>query len=263
MKRIISKLLRVFSISFIGMLIMLPKAGFAENTMKSETAFQVKKMTKKELRKLREENAIKKEKTAGEYTLGKDDIIEINVRRHPEFSGQFPIGANGKIQYPFVGDVELSGLTKTEATEKITKILSVYVESPEIDITIMGYNSKVVYVMGMVARPGKYSMRSEFWPVREAVLAAGLPRENIASLRRAVIIRPIDGQKPIVKKVNLLALLYNGDLKLNYDLQSGDIVYLPSTALYKISTVLDQVVSPFYRGAVTYETYDDIKNHND
>ena len=130
-------------------------------------------------------------------------------------------------------------------------------ESPEVDITIVGYNSKVIYVVGMVARPGRYSMRAEYMPVREAVMDAGLPRENIASLRRAVIIRPLEGQKPITKKVNLLTLLYGGELRINYDLKSGDIVYLPSTALYKVSTVLSQIVSPFYQSSSAYNVWEE------
>lgn len=86
---------------------------------------------------------------------------------------------------------------------------------------------------------------------------AGLPRENIASLRRAVIIRPMEGQKPITKKINLLNLIYGGEVKNNYDLKTGDIVYLPSTALYKISTVLSQIVAPFYQSSTAYSTYEE------
>ncbi|RKY37256.1 MAG: hypothetical protein DRP78_01570 [Candidatus Omnitrophota bacterium] len=200
---------------------------------------------------------IKKEQY-GEYTLGKDDLIEISVRRHLEFSGRFVVEPDGKIQYPFVGDIQLGGLNKTEAIEKIKKFLVEYIESPEVDIIIAEYNSKVVYVVGQVARPGKYRMHAEFMPVREAIIAAGLPRENIASLRRAVIIRPVANTRPVVKKINLLRLIYKGDLKINYDLKSGDILYVPSTLLYKVNTVLEQVFSPLLRGASGYSTYDDL-----
>ncbi len=256
MKIKILRISKVFCIGLIGVLLLLPKPLLAENVMKEEVKFTARQ--KREVRKaLRKKNAIKKEQYNGEYTLGKDDVIQINVRRHPEFSGRFPIGANGKIQYPFIGDIDLNGLTKTEASAKITSTLSVYVESPEVDVSIIEYNSKVIYIVGMVARPGRYSMRAEFMPIREAIMDAGLPRENIASLRRAVIIRPMEGDKPIVKKVNLLNLLYGGQLKINYDLKSGDIVYLPSTALYKISTVLSQIVAPFYQSSSAYNVYEE------
>ena len=248
--------LRIFQISFIGILLLLSKPVSAQNVMDEDANFTVKQKRAAE-QELRKRSTIKKEKFIGEYTLGKDDFIEITMRRHPEFSGRFPIGANGKIQFPFIGDLSLAGLTKKEASAKLTSILSIYVEAPEVDVTIVQFNSKVVYVVGMVARPGKYPMKAEFMPVRDAVMDAGLPRENIAALRRAVIIRPIEGQKPVVKKVNLLNLIYGGDLKVNYDLMSGDIVYLPSTALYKVSTVVSQVVAPFSQSSSAYNVYED------
>lgn len=211
----------------------------------------------------KQDNPIQKEKEGvAEYTLGKEDVIDIAVRRHSEFSGKFKLGSDGKIQYPFIGDIDLKGLTKAEAEKKISGIISEYIESPEVDITIAEFNSKVVYVFGLVAHPGKYKMQGEYMPVREAILAAGLPREDIAALRRAVIIRPQEGEDPIVKKVNLLSLLYEGNLNLNYDLKSGDIVYVPSTVMYKVSTVMEQVLGPAYRGAVIYNTVDDINNNN-
>ncbi|MCP4650133.1 MAG: polysaccharide export protein [PVC group bacterium] len=222
----------------------------------AKTNFSAEAKQKRVQKKKLNPDLIKKEKH-GEYTLGKDDVINITVRRHTEFSGRFPVGPNGKIQYPFVGDVDLAGLNKNQATKKITGILAKFVATPEVDITIVEYNSKVVYVVGLVGYPGKYKMRSEFMPVREAILAAGLPREHIASLRRAIIIRPVEGEKPIVKKVNLLSLLYDGNLKLNYDLRSEDIVYVPSTALYKVSTILEQIVSPFTRSSGAYNIWEE------
>jgi len=220
---------------------------------------RMKQLEKERKASARENNKIKKEEY-GEYTLGKDDVITISVRRHPEFSGAFPLGPNGKIQYPFVGDIDLGYLTKSEAREKITDILSVYVTSPEVDITITAYNSKTVYVLGSVAGPGKYSMRAEFMPVREALLAAGLPRENITALRRAVIVRPMPEGKAITKKVNLLDMLYNGNLKLNYDLRSGDIVYVPATVLFKVTTVLDQVLNPAFKATSIYDDVQDVRD---
>ncbi|MBU4334615.1 MAG: polysaccharide biosynthesis/export family protein, partial [Candidatus Omnitrophica bacterium] len=43
------------------------------------------------------------------YTLGVNDVIQINVMRHPEVSGEFRINSEGKIQYEFVGDIVIQG----------------------------------------------------------------------------------------------------------------------------------------------------------
>ena len=45
------------------------------------------------------------------YTLGPDDVIDITVARHAEFSGIFPVNPDGKIQYKFIGDLDVNGYT--------------------------------------------------------------------------------------------------------------------------------------------------------
>ena len=91
------------------------------------------------------------------YTLGAEDVIEISTQRHPEVSGHFIINSEGKIQYNFLGDVVVEGLTKDQVKEKLTKLLSTYIVSPEVMVTITGYNSKVVLLWGRLVTQGKSS----------------------------------------------------------------------------------------------------------
>ena len=75
--------------------------------------------------------------------------------RHPEFSGTYPVNLEGKIQYKFVGDIPVSGLTKLELKDKLITILTKYVIDPDIDVTISQYISKVIFIVGEVGAPGK------------------------------------------------------------------------------------------------------------
>lgn len=70
------------------------------------------------------------------YTLGADDVVQITVMDHPDFSGTYLIGLEGKIQYKFVGDMDVRGMTKGQLEDKIKKIISQYVISPEVNVTI-------------------------------------------------------------------------------------------------------------------------------
>jgi len=56
--------------------------------------------------------AVNNASEAVRYTLGPDDIINVTVQRHPEFTGDFPINKEGKIQFRYVGDIDVNGLTK-------------------------------------------------------------------------------------------------------------------------------------------------------
>lgn len=175
------------------------------------------------------------------YTLGPDDVVEITVMRHPEFSGTYPIDQEGKLQYKFVGDMFVSGMTKLELEKKINEIISRYVIAPEVNVTVKEYRSKVFYVLGEVGAPGKYYMRSENISVRDAVVMAGLPTQA-AAMRKTRIITPNEnGGK--VRSVDIYALLYGGDLKKNLIMKPGDFLYVPSTIMAKVFRVISPASS--------------------
>ena len=177
------------------------------------------------------------------YTLGPEDVIEITVLRHPEFTGVYPVNLEGKIQYKFVGDIDVTGLNKKELEREIRVLLGKFVISPDVNVTILEYKSKVIYVLGEVGRPGKYFMKSETINVREAVVEAGLPT-TAASMRRSRIITPSDDGKAKTKNVDLFAVLYGGELKNNVEMKPGDILYVPATVMAKIMRVISPVTAP-------------------
>ncbi|MDD4900072.1 MAG: polysaccharide export protein [Candidatus Omnitrophica bacterium] len=174
------------------------------------------------------------------YTLGPDDVVDISVLRHQEFSGVYPVNQEGKIQYKFVGDLEVTGMTKTQLEAKIKEIISSYVINPEVNVTITEFKSKVIYILGEVGQPGKFYMRSESIPVREAVVQAGLPT-LAAAMRRCLLITPDKSGKPKSRPVDLYAVLYGGDLKKNVEMVPGEVLYVPATVMAKIVRVISPV----------------------
>lgn len=187
------------------------------------------------------------------YTLGNGDVLQITMRNQPEFSGQFVIGPDGKIQYTFVGDIEAAGLTKGQLKERLIKELDRFVKVPEVSIAITAYNSKNIYVLGEVTRPGQYPMKGDNISLRDAIVAAGLPTRE-AALRRVYIIK-FDAEKIIPKKVDLFALLYRGRMKYNLNLVPGDIVVVPSTVPSEVNRALEQLLSPLFKAAVVERLY--------
>lgn len=173
------------------------------------------------------------------YTLGPDDVVEVTVMRHPEFSGTYPVNQEGKLQYKFVGDIQVTGMTKVQLEDKIRGIVSKFVISPEVNVTITEYKSKVFYVLGEVGQPGKYYMRSEEISVRDAVVMAGLPTQA-AAMRKSKIITPSEkgGREQMV---DMYGLLYGGDLHKNLMMRPGDFLYVPSTVMAKVFRVISPV----------------------
>ena len=183
----------------------------------------------------------------GPYTLGRDDVMQIIVRNQPDFSGEFIVGPEGSIQYNYLGDIPVSGMTKYEVQQVIEKMLAKYIRVPSVTVTIIGYNSKAVYVVGEVYRPGKYIMRGDVIKLREAIIAAGLPT-NTAALSRTHVIKP-DVSNPQVRKVDLKRILYKGKLEEDIELYPGEIVVVPSTVLASVNNFLSQLLNPVTHAA--------------
>lgn len=183
----------------------------------------------------------------GPYTLGRDDVIQIDVRNQPEFSGHYQIGFDGRIQYSYIGDIPIAGLTKYEVQQVLEKLLEKYIRVPSVGVQILAYNSKVVYVIGEVRSPGKFIMRGDAIKLREAILAAGLPT-RYAALKRVHVIQPALAE-PRVRVINVKKILYKGKLKDDVDLFPGEIVVIPSTVLSSVNLFLGDLLSPITRGA--------------
>lgn len=184
------------------------------------------------------------------YTLGPDDVIKITVQKHPEISGTYSVNLEGKIQMDMVGDIIVNGLSKKELEEKIARIISGYVDNPDISVTILEYRSKVYYVIGEVGSPGKYYMRSESIPIREAVVEAGLPTLT-AAMRKCRLITPAKDGMATTENVDLYSVLYGGDLDKNPEMHPGDFLYVPSTVMAKAIRVIAPVAGPVSSAAAT------------
>ncbi len=177
------------------------------------------------------------------YLLGPEDIIRIVVWENPEISGEFKVDPAGNITMLIIGEIRVEGLTTTELEKILYEKLGKYIEDPKITITILGYFSKKVYILGQVIQPGKYSIGGEYITIREAILKAGLPTKD-ADLKRVKIITPGKPQ-PVTKIINLHKILYKGDLEKDIKLDSGDVVYIPMALIPRITDTLGRISSPF------------------
>jgi polysaccharide export outer membrane protein len=187
------------------------------------------------------------------YTLGPNDIVDIEVLRHPEFSDKYVINEDGKIQYKFVGDIYVKGMSKQELEDKVKKVLTKYLVSPEVSVTILEYGSKVFYMMGEIGTPGQFTMKSDGITLREAIHLAGLPTIN-ASLRKCRLVTPTSNGQYKIRVVDLYSLLYYGDLRDNIVIRPGDIFYVPSTSVTKAIRILSPITTLVGLSASTIES---------
>jgi polysaccharide biosynthesis/export protein len=120
-----------------------------------------------------------------EYRLQPGDTLEISIAGLPDLRQRAPIGLDGAIALPLIGQTKVGGLSISEAREQITHDLSNKVyrqitsdgrEIPKLilpeDIVINAVEYRPIYVSGDVARPGEYVFRPGM-TVRHAIAISG------------------------------------------------------------------------------------------
>ena len=104
-----------------------------------------------------------------EYRIGPLDMVQVVVWEHPELTspmGQYqPAGqkvtTDGKLFYPYAGELQAAGLTAQELRVEITKRLSDKIlNDPQVDVRVSEYKSLKAVVSGEVKSPG-YAYFSE------------------------------------------------------------------------------------------------------
>lgn len=188
------------------------------------------------------------EQAMADYKLGPGDILTITVWDHPELTipaGTFRsaeqagtlVAEDGSIFYPYCGIVPVAGKTTREVRAILAQRLSKVIEKVQIDVRVISYRSKRVYLVGEVARPGQQSITDIPMTVLEAVnLAGGFTKD--ADHSQVLLTRA--GK---TWRVDLQSLYEDGDIGQNIKLEQGDIVNVPDRANNKVF-VLGEVQKP-------------------
>lgn len=169
--------------------------------------------------------------SSGEFNvsgvLGPGDILEIRVYREQDLSGIFQVSPEGTIDYPLLGTVKVEGLTSSKVAATIREGLAKgYLANPFVTVTIKELNSKKIYVLGQVMKPGTFLFQEGMSVIQAISLAGGFTK---MARPNAVVVTRTEGGKEIrtIIPANDIA---EGKEK-NFYLKPGDIVFVPESLL--------------------------------
>jgi polysaccharide export outer membrane protein len=159
------------------------------------------------------------------YVIGPEDVISVHVWKEPEASRRVTVRPDGKISLPLIQDVPAAGLTSTQLAEQVAVALRKYFAHADVAVVVEQINSKKIYVVGEVARPGAYPLLAGNTSVLQALAAAGGLRE-FANTKKIYILK---GAGPHQRR---LPFDYNAVIKgkktgQNVLVESGDTIVVP------------------------------------
>ena len=101
-------------------------------------------------------------KTQGDsydYPVGPGDVVRVSMDDLPELREvDARVDGTGAVGLPLLGEVHVAGLTEEETQELLAQKVRKYQREPRVHVFIQHYASRNVEVMGMVSRPGTYSL---------------------------------------------------------------------------------------------------------
>jgi len=125
------------------------------------------------------------------YVIGALDVLSINVWKETELSVVVPVRPDGRISLPLLNDVEAAGVTPMALTASLTEKLKKYFSDPRVAVTVKEINSKRVYILGQVARPGAYSLTPQMTVLQALSTAGGFGQ--YAGLKSIYVLRMQSG----------------------------------------------------------------------
>ena len=161
-----------------------------------------------------------------EYVLGPGDVLAINVWHEPDLTRSLPIRPDGRISLPLVGELRAQGLTADALQAEISDRLRHYIDHPSVTVMVQEAESQRFIILGMVVKPGTYTLTSPT-TVLDAIAEAGGLRDFAHGNKIYVLRKRASDGVEMRYPFNYNRVSLGVDLRENIQLQAKDVVVVP------------------------------------
>lgn len=167
--------------------------------------------------------------------IGARDVITVSVFNEQNLSGDYRIGEDGMINYPYLGRIDVTGMQPSEVADVIRRGLGEQttdnpaghnvLRDPNVRVEIREINSRRISVLGQVQHPNVYP-HQQCLTVTQAISLAGgftalaeknqvrVTRRDRQGARRTFVLRVediVEGRAP------------------DFDLEPDDVIFVPES----------------------------------
>jgi protein involved in polysaccharide export with SLBB domain len=185
------------------------------------------------------------------YVIGAGDVLGIYVWDHPELNilahdyssveaaGQV-VEEDGKIFFPAIGRVAVAGLTVARARELLTARLSTFLTDPQLDVSVLAYRSRKVFVLGEVRNPAPQYMTAGRMTLAEAIANAGGINPVTSNPARIYLFRSWSTEAMVYQlDAGSPDALLIGD---RFALEPRDLVFVSASGVTRWNRVIQQLL---------------------
>src|SRR5262245_13400692 len=160
-----------------------------------------------------------------DYVIGSGDVLQISVWKEPEVSvPSIVVRPGGMITLPLIKDVEVEGVTRSQAERVIADRLVDFINAPNVTVIVTASNSKKIYVIGAVSKEGPLPYTYRMTVMQALSEAGGLT--EFAKRKKIYIVRSERGVDYRLD-FNYDEVIKGERMGQNIYLQPGDSLVIP------------------------------------
>jgi polysaccharide export outer membrane protein len=167
------------------------------------------------------------------FQLGPGDSIHIAVYRNTDLTLDIRVNADGTINFPLLGIIQVAGHTISDAETLIAKGLKDggYVQDPQVNITLIVVRANQVSVLGQVNRPGIFPIEISNMHLSEVLSLAGGVTVNGSD--KVILMGSRDG-KSYRKEIDIASIFIDNKSADDEIISGRDEIYVPLAPVFYI-----------------------------
>jgi polysaccharide biosynthesis/export protein len=156
-----------------------------------------------------------------DYIVGPGDKLEVQLYGNEPASYSLTVERDGRVNFPKLGPINVSGLTFENARAAIEQRVSKQLIGSRVSVTMGDLRSIRVFVLGEAEKPGSYTVSGLSSMTNALFVSGGV--KKIGSLRNIQLKR--NGK--LITVLDLYDLLLHGDTSGDRQLLPGDVIFIP------------------------------------
>jgi polysaccharide export outer membrane protein len=161
----------------------------------------------------------------GDYVIGPEDVLAVNVWKEPEISRSVPVRPDGMISIPLIGELGASGRTPAQLRSDIRQKLSRYLSNPEVTVIVQEAKSQKFNIVGEIEHPGCYNLSKPMTVLDAIALAGGF--RDFARTTKIYVLRVNTQGESTRLPFNYKKVIQGKNTAENVRLEARDTVVVP------------------------------------
>jgi polysaccharide export outer membrane protein len=166
------------------------------------------------------------------YILRPGDTLQLQYRLTPDLNQTVSVQPDGYVDLNVAGEVQVAGLTVTQAHDLIIQKESEHLNHPELNLILEEFTRPYVVVAGEVGKPGQIEIRDNMTALTAILMAGGFTQN--AKSGQVIVFRKVNDTIDEVKELNLTSVHKTVQLEHDMALQPGDLVLVPHDKISRL-----------------------------